>query len=107
MKQNPRSVLYESLKLYLQGSPENWKDYAPIRSIYFTKIEKEWLKEHPEVRIGIDKAFAPFEYITQNNEYTGVSADYLDLISKKLGIKFALHDADLPWNETVKKAKKT
>ncbi len=106
MKKNPDSILYQSLKIYLQGKPESWKDYTPVMDIHLTKSEKKWLKEHPEIRIGIDKAFPPFEYITQKNQYTGASSDYVNLIMKKLGIKFVLREPELSWRKTIEKAEK-
>lgn len=69
-----------------------------------TPAEKQWLIENPVIRLGIDRAFPPFGSITENNEYTGFTADYMTLISESLGIKFKIFK-DASWKETIKLAK--
>ena len=66
--------------------------------------EKQWLIKNPVIRLGIDRAFPPFGSITQDNEYVGFTADYMNLISERLGIQFDVSKS-APWNETIKLAK--
>lgn len=56
-------------------------------NIELSASERQWLKQHPVIRIGVDRAYKPVEYI-ENDVHKGLSADYLDLLSKKLGIRF-------------------
>ena len=53
--------------------------------------EKEWLKAHPAITMCVDPAWMPFEQINKKGEYEGMVADYMALISKRLGVTFQLH----------------
>ena len=33
--------------------------------------ERQWLKNHKTLRLGVDHAWAPFEYFDQNKKYSG------------------------------------
>ena len=66
--------------------------------------EQQWLIDNPVIKLGIDRAFPPFGSITEDNEYIGFTADYMDLISSKLGIEFEILK-DASWNETIDLAK--
>ena len=57
-------------------------------SLNFTPKEKEWIRKHPIVTVGGSPGWAPIGFVDFNGEYTGLSKDYLDVISKKTGLKF-------------------
>ncbi len=69
-----------------------------------TQAEKQWLAENPTIKLGIDRAFPPFGSITEDNEYVGFTADWMNLISDKLGVKFKIFK-DASWGETINLAK--
>ena len=50
--------------------------------------EKNWLAEHPVIRIAYDKQAAPFEWQDENGDYQGISVETIGLIEKQLNIKF-------------------
>lgn len=52
--------------------------------------EIQWIKEHPVLTVGIDRNFEPIEFIDENNEFKGISADYLNELGKILNIKFTI-----------------
>lgn len=56
----------------------------------FNEEEKQWLKEHPVLTVGIDRNFEPIEFIDENGEFKEVSADYLKELEKILNLKFNL-----------------
>lgn len=66
--------------------------------------EKQWLKQQPVVKLGIDRAFPPFGSITKENEYIGFSADIMRMIGYRLSLKFDIQ-INAPWNETMQMAK--
>ncbi|PWQ95853.1 EAL domain-containing protein [Leucothrix arctica] len=66
--------------------------------------EMQWLSENKTIRLGIDRAFPPFGTITEDNEYVGFTADWMRLVSEKLGIEFEIFK-DSTWNETLSLAK--
>lgn len=59
-------------------------------SLNFTVQEKKWIKKHPVVAVGGSPGWAPIGFVDFNGEYRGLSKDYLDLISKKTGLKFKI-----------------
>lgn len=68
-----------------------------------TKEETEFIKNHPVIKLGIDPNFVPFEFYDENNEYKGITADYLELIRQKTGLEFEIQ-RKLTWPEAYDKA---
>ncbi len=77
--------------------------YGNDYTLDLTDQEKQWLSEHPVIRLGIDRAFPPFGSITSDNEYIGFSADFMRMIEYRLKIKFDIVK-DAPWGETMQMA---
>ncbi|MGI6469311.1 MAG: transporter substrate-binding domain-containing protein [Syntrophomonadaceae bacterium] len=50
------------------------------------------------IRLGVDPGFVPFEFIDEDGEYKGITADYLALISEKTGLQFEVAKG-LTWPE--------
>ncbi|MDD2557580.1 MAG: transporter substrate-binding domain-containing protein [Desulfuromonadaceae bacterium] len=69
----------------------------------FTKEEKEYLTQKKTIKVCIDPNWMPFEAIS-NNRHVGISADYLNLISQKLGIDFQFVPTET-WIESLEKGK--
>ena len=79
--QNYKSLLFVSFFLLfttLLSSQEN----------YLTDKEKQWIKTHPTISVGAGSDWAPFDFVTQDGKYQGITNDYLHLISKRTGLKF-------------------
>ncbi|MBM9520966.1 transporter substrate-binding domain-containing protein [Desulforhopalus vacuolatus] len=53
-----------------------------------TDNEISWLDAHPIIRLAPDPEFQPIEFFDKEGNYDGIGADYVRLISEKLGIKF-------------------
>ena len=78
--------------------------YSKNYELKLSDDEKLWLKNHPVVKLGIDRAFPPFGSITKDNEYVGFSADIMRMIEYRLGLKFDIK-INAPWNETMQMAR--
>lgn len=50
--------------------------------------EQQWLDDHPIIKLGVDKGFAPHEWINDKGDYVGYVADYMKLLESRLDIKF-------------------
>lgn len=74
------------------------------QTLNLTEEEKVWLKNHPILRLGIDRNFPPYEWINEKNSYVGLAADYFSLFEKLLGVKFKVIN-NKPWNEVLDMAK--
>ncbi len=59
-----------------------------LNTISFTQDELDWIQKHPEVLVGAGPDWAPFDFIDNNQQYTGIAHDYLSLIEEKSGLKF-------------------
>ena len=60
--------------------------YHPERLVLTAK-EKAWLSDHPVIRLGVDPAWPPVEFIAENGTVSGITSGYLKAISEKLGIR--------------------
>ena len=71
--------------------------------VFLSTVEKEWIKEHPVIRLGVDPEFAPFEYFDKSGRYSGFASDYVDLLRKRLGINIQVVPG-LDWQQVVEQA---
>jgi PAS domain S-box-containing protein len=75
---------------------------APM--LLFTQAEKQWLADHREMRLAVDPEFAPVEFIDEQGNYSGIAADYVQLLNERLGIAMRVVPG-LSWSEAMEKAK--
>ena len=71
-------------------------------ALQLTQIEKQWLRKHPVIRVGIDKNRPPIEFIDSNGNYFGVSASYLKLLEKRLGVTFEIDYTHPTWSDSLR-----
>ncbi|MCX6073022.1 MAG: ABC transporter substrate-binding protein [Campylobacterales bacterium] len=71
-------------------------------TLQLSNVEKQWLKEHPIIRVGIDKNRPPISFLDTNGKYLGVSASYLKLLEKQLGVTFVLEYSRSNWSDSLK-----
>ncbi len=67
-----------------------------------TREEQRWIENHRTVRIAVDPNFAPFEFLDSEGKNRGISADYLELLGRSLGLTFVLVPTK-SWGETLQK----
>lgn len=72
-------------------------------TIDLTEKEREWIKNHPDIRLGIDPEFAPYEFI-EDGTYKGIVSDYIKLLNKRLHLNMQIVHG-LTWKEVIKQAK--
>ncbi|MGE4470610.1 MAG: transporter substrate-binding domain-containing protein [Desulfovibrio sp.] len=58
-----------------------------------TREERQWLEEHPVVRLGVTPSTRPLEYFGDKAQYKGMVADYMHLLSDRLGVRFEVVEA--------------
>lgn len=66
----------------------------------FSAAERAWLQAHPVIRVGIDRDFAPYEWVDAKGNYLGLSAEYIALIEQRLGVKLDIVK-DKAWAEIL------
>ncbi|MBF0488208.1 MAG: transporter substrate-binding domain-containing protein [Nitrospirae bacterium] len=53
-----------------------------------TEGERLWLAAHKKIRAGVSPDFPPFEFVDEAGHYTGIAADYMQHINKRLGLAY-------------------
>ncbi|MFK5891916.1 MAG: transporter substrate-binding domain-containing protein [Pseudomonadota bacterium] len=72
--------------------------------VQLTNEEETWLKNHPILSAAPDPDWAPVEFFDKNGKYSGMTADYVKLLEKRLGVKFHILHLN-NWDEIVQKVK--
>ncbi|MDD5052078.1 MAG: ABC transporter substrate-binding protein [Sulfuricurvum sp.] len=71
-------------------------------TLHLTDEEKEWLTSHQIVRVGIDHNWPPIESVDEKGKHFGISASYLKLLEKRLGIHFEIDYSRKNWSDTLR-----
>ncbi len=80
---------------------EKWIDSSEgITDIAWTKEERAWLKEHPEIVLGYTTQFPPDLIRTADGDYAGMVPDYIRLINKSLVGRIRLR-VEESWDEVA------
>ncbi|MES9960278.1 MAG: transporter substrate-binding domain-containing protein [Sedimenticola sp.] len=83
---------------YLYGAPTTPPEVS------LTERERAWLKAHPVVTLGVDPEFPPYDYLNDRGMHKGIAADFMNLLSERLGVKFKVLDG-LTWQEVMEKSR--
>jgi PAS domain S-box-containing protein len=75
------------------GTPESMEFLASL-----TEAERGWIRAHPLIRVVQDPGWPPVEFEDARGRPSGMSADYLVLVERKLGIKLE-RVRGLSWQE--------
>lgn len=82
---------------------QNHSFNAETVELVLSDEEKQWLQEHPVIKVGSDPNWAPFEFRNKEGKYQGLNIQYLKLIEEKLGIRFE-YNQNNSWQEIVQLA---
>ncbi|RWU21579.1 histidine kinase [Pseudomonas alkylphenolica] len=63
-------------------------------TLSLSAAERTWIKQHPHVRVAINKYFAPISFYDQDHRFRGITADVLEQISLRTGLKFDIQVVD-------------
>lgn len=78
--------------LFLTGVPAaktNKLETADVR-IALTQAEKRWVASNPVIRVAPDPSYKPIESLDSTGQLTGMSADYLSLLTRITGLQFKM-----------------
>ena len=88
-----------------QAINRKWMDYTPDQqgqTLQLTKAERAWLDTHPDIRLGVDPDWPPFEFISKTKGYSGLASEYIRRMADKLGISAKVHQG-LTWSQALEK----
>lgn len=46
----------------------------------------QWLQSHPEIRLGVDPNWLPFEGVNEQQEYLGVASEFVNWLNEHIGL---------------------
>ena len=58
------------------------------QKLQLTQREERWLKEHPVVTVIVNETFAPLTFFDADGNFRGITADLLELIRLRTGLRF-------------------
>jgi len=76
-----------------------------VARINLTERERTWLSGHRKIRLGIDPAWAPFEFVSEDGRYSGISSGYVAAIRKRIATEMT-PIMGLIWSQVIEKAKR-
>ncbi|MFT6752797.1 MAG: signal transduction histidine kinase/ActR/RegA family two-component response regulator [Candidatus Azotimanducaceae bacterium] len=94
----PVNKLIELEKKWLPTFDPFFSDGSSLASL--TLAERKWLQQLPPLRLGIERHGHPYEYINDEGEFLGISADYIKYIEKTLSLKIEV-DERYSWTESL------
>ncbi len=71
--------------------PESSPDLSWFRETLPSQ-EKQWLADHPLIRVCSDPFWAPVEFRNKKGKFAGIAVEYLRILEKHLGIHFVIQD---------------
>ena len=75
--------------------------YSPRQSaIDLDPKEIAWLAAHPKIRIGADSDYAPYSFVDDNGQFSGVSTDFVQILNDRLGINMTMVPG-LTWQDIL------
>ena len=74
------------------------------RRLNLTSVEREWLEQHPDIRLGIDESWPPIEFVDDKGIYQGLSAEFIKVMSRSLELTM-VPVKNLSWDQVIEKAK--
>ncbi|WP_083927978.1 transporter substrate-binding domain-containing protein [Desulfobacter curvatus] len=98
------NISQESHRLINQHWMEDFEDADQKTMLLLSHEEKEWLKSHPALRLGIDPAWPPFEFYSQEYGYSGLASEYIKKIEKQLNISLQAQTG-LTWQQAMDKGR--
>ncbi|SFG13970.1 EAL domain-containing protein [Neptunomonas qingdaonensis] len=76
----------------------------PLEPLKLTAQESSWLNEHPVLKLGINRNFAPYEWIDERGTYNGIAADYIHLLEQRLGVRIEPVIFKTSWSDGLQAA---
>ncbi|WP_127471120.1 diguanylate cyclase [Thiomicrorhabdus aquaedulcis] len=73
-------------------------------TLHLSHDEKQWIQDHPVIKVAIDPHWAPLEFVNDNGQHSGVASAYLAHITAMTGLKFVA-DTESTWSDAVRKVK--
>ncbi|MDF3935508.1 bifunctional diguanylate cyclase/phosphodiesterase [Pseudomonas citronellolis] len=74
-------------------------------ALTLTPDEQAWLRQHPQLRLGVDTSWPPFEFRDDAGRYQGLAASYVRLAAERLQVQLQPSEPS-NWNAVLDLARK-
>jgi diguanylate cyclase (GGDEF)-like protein/PAS domain S-box-containing protein len=71
--------------------------------VQLTATEQAWLANHSKIKIAFDGSLPPYSFINDSGQLEGIAVDVMNILSKRLGIKFETYP-NTSWNKLYEAA---
>lgn len=86
--------VYVNLKLAPPLDDDQLNDFVypaeQLQTLPMSDEERQWLAQHPEIKVGIQRDFFAYDWLEDASDFQGVIAEQLKLVEQRLGVKFLL-----------------
>lgn len=69
-------------------------------AIIWSEEEAQWIADHPVIKLGVDRAWLPIEFVTDDGQYQGISSEYMGHLQGVLGVEFSVQTG-LSWEQVM------
>ncbi|WP_321879996.1 ATP-binding protein [Paraburkholderia bannensis] len=83
-----RPTAAAALRMRWLGNGERRGEGPRVSPLVLDPADREWLRSLPPLRVGFDPGWLPFSYASERGQATGMAIDYLDYLSRTLGVTF-------------------
>lgn len=101
LRKSVNSVDPEKVRALRQRWIGGVKSTSTAPKLRLTSEENAWIAAHRHMRFGVDPGYPPFEFIDDKGVFSGMSSDYIRLISERLGIAMEVVPG-LTWENVLK-----
>ena len=84
----------------VQNAPDRAVTHVVSTRIALSPEERRYLQKLGPIKISPDPDWVPYEQVDEHGNFTGIAADLLDLLAKRLGIEFT-YVLTKNWDESV------
>lgn len=77
---------------------------AQTVQIDLSSAERAWIEAHPTVRLGVGRAFPPFQYMDKGEVFQGIASGYMKLLKQRLGLDLQVQK-NLTWAQVTVKTR--
>lgn len=96
-------LLCSSIQIFSAAAQEKGPEQQA--TVALTPDELEWINQHPVIRVGVGRAFPPFQYLDEAETFQGMASDYLLILRERLGLNLEVQ-RNLTWAEVMEKSRK-